>query len=356
MLGNRKWKEETSRRLDEIAERVARLEQLHQEVSRAQSSSHQSLSEQLENQVQRVGDLDRRSKELAEEFQLLSAELEKLVGERTFEIFHRDQHRLLRAALGRLLNREKPSSNPAFLELVDQAGGGEIRDRWWNEVLANTLVEAASVPGAGQVFERQAYLEKYLAELARRHRARYGVGSLEQDDALFLYWLVRRTKPQRIVQCGALNGRASAFLTLALAHNGSEGTLTIIDEPTVFNSQDPAWTTEGKIYGAFLPEGKTPSWMVPDQYLDRVKIVNGPPLSLLAKVIDEMEGVDFFYYACDHDHGNMMAAFAAVRNKLSKGAIVVAVDVGWNASLWDFADSNDVPSYTFRGAIGVAFF
>jgi hypothetical protein len=355
MLGNKRW-EETSRKLDGIAERIAKLDQLYQELVKVQSSSLQTLSELLDNQSQRVGDLDSQSKALAREFQRLSAELEPIVGERTFEIFNRDQHRLLRTVLDRLLNRERPSSNPAFLELLKQAGGGEISDSWWNKVLAHMLVEAASVPGAGEVFERQAHLKNYLSQLALRHRARYGVGSLEQDDALFLYWLVRQAKPRRIVQCGALNGGASAFLMLALAHNSPDATITIIDEPTVFNSQDPAWTTEGKIYGAFLPEGKTPAWMVPDQYLDRVKLVNGPPHSLLPKVIDEMASVDFFYYACDHDHKNMMGAFEAVRTKLSKGAVVVAVDMGWNASLWDFADSNDVPSYTFRGSIGVGFF
>jgi hypothetical protein len=30
--------------------------------------------------------------------------------------------------------------------------------------------------------------------------------------------------------------------------------------------------------------------------------------------------------------------------------------VSWNASVWDFADQYGVPSYNFKGAVGVAFF
>ncbi len=47
------------------------------------------------------------------------------------------------------------------------------------------------MPGAAQVFERQAYIENYLSGLARKFRARYAAGWVDLDDALFLYWLVR---------------------------------------------------------------------------------------------------------------------------------------------------------------------
>jgi hypothetical protein len=51
-----------------------------------------------------------------------------------------------------------------------------------------------------------------------------------------------------------------------------------------------------------------------------------------------------------------MSAFEEAKRKLRQGGLVVAADVGWNASLWDFANRHGVPSYTFKGAVGVAFF
>jgi hypothetical protein len=41
---------------------------------------------------------------------------------------------------------------------------------------------------------------------------------------------------------------------------------------------------------------------------------------------------------------------------LRQGGLVVAVDVAWNASLWDFTERHGVPSYTFKGSVGVGFF
>jgi len=49
-------------------------------------------------------------------------------------------------------------------------------------------------------------------------------------------------------------------------------------------------------------------------------------------------------------------AYGAEVHKLRQDGLVVAVDVAWNASLWDFAAKHGVPSYTFKGAVGVGFF
>jgi len=181
-------------------------------------------------------------------------------------------------------------------------------------------------------------------------------GWVDADDALFLYWLVRQTKPRRIVQCGAFNGRSSAYMMLALAKNGPEGTLNIIDNPPVFDPGNPEWTTAGKIYNAVVPAGRTSAWMVPDQYRNRLKVWNGDAKRLLPTVIEALEQVDLFYYAADHTYQEMMSAFKEAKRKLGQGGVIVAVDVGWNASLWDLAERFGAPSYTFKGTVGVGFF
>jgi hypothetical protein len=143
---------------------------------------------------------------------------------------------------------------------------------------------------------------------------------------------------------------------LALAKNGPEGTLTIIDRPPIFDPEEPEWTVEGKIYGVVVPEGKTSAWMVPDSYRDRMQVFNGETSAILPKVVDDLDVIDLFYYASDHAYQNMMSAYGEAKRKLRQGGVVVAVDVGWNASLWDFADRHGAPSYTFKGVVGVGFF
>lgn len=309
------------------------------------------LSEKIEKQSE---SLHRRLEEVRAEV-LNDAKAGSLLGERTYDLFHSDSE-LTRSFSGKVFNRDKPCTNPAFVELMKHATNDQIGDVVWHGILAEVLVEAAAVPGAAQVFERHAYIKDYLAQLARTFRAKYGAGWVDMNDALFLYWLVRQTRPRRILQCGAFNGLSSAFMMLALAKNGPDGRLSIIDQPNVFDSQDPQWRIEGKAYGAVVPEGKCSAWMVPDQYGDRCNLSTGDVGSLLPKAIDSVDGIDFFYYAADHTYRGMMWAFESAKRKLHPGGVVVAVDVAWNASLWDFAQRHDAPSYTFKGAIGVGFF
>jgi predicted O-methyltransferase YrrM len=280
-----------------------------------------------------------------------------MIDDRTFNTNHPDYDaKLVRNYPGKIFNRNGVCTSPVFGELLKQARGDDVADGTWNKILADTLIEAASVPGAAQVFERRNYIENYMAELGRKYHALYVAGWVNLDDALFLYRLVRQTKPRKIVQCGACNGLSSSFMMLALAKNGPEGTLSIIDLPFVFDPKNPEWTREGKAHGVCIPEGKTTAWMVPDIYRDRLEVWNGDAKDLLPKMVDKVDSIDFFFHDSDHTYRHMMFEFAEAKRKLTPGGLIVADDISWNSSLWDFADSYSAPSYNFKGTVGAAFF
>jgi predicted O-methyltransferase YrrM len=280
-----------------------------------------------------------------------------LIAERTYNTSHPDYDaRVVRNFPGHLFNHDKSCENTAFRVLGSLAQGEEVPDQVWPAVLAEALVEAASVPFAAQVFERRSFVEQYLTELGRKYHAHYVPGWVNLNDALFLYWLVRQVKPRRIVQTGVCNGLSAAFMMLGLVKNGPEGTLHVIDLPPVFDPRDAAWTVEGKVYGVVIPEGKASGWLVPDTYRDRFEVWNGDAKELLPKMVERVDSIDFFYHDSDHTYDHMMFEFHQAKRKLNKGGLVVGDDVSWNASLWDFADEFGVPSYNFKGAVGVAFF
>jgi predicted O-methyltransferase YrrM len=280
-----------------------------------------------------------------------------LRAERTYNTSHTDYDaRVVRNFPGHIFNHDRLCENAAFQALSRSAQGDEVADRVWDAILAEALVEAASVAHAQQVFERRSFVEHYMAELGHKYRAHYVPGWVNLDDALFLYWLVRRVKPRTIVQTGVCNGLSAAFMMLGLVKNGPEGSLHVIDLPPVFNPDDPAWIVEGKVYGVVIPEGKSSGWLVPDAYRDRFEVWNGDAKDLLPKMVDKVESIDFFYHDSDHTYNHMMFEFHQAKRKLSKGGLVVGDDVSWNASVWDFADEFGVPSYNFKGAVGVAFF
>lgn len=113
---------------------------------------------------------------------------------------------LVRNFPGRILNADKPSSNVVYAKIKELAlpGSTEVPDRTWNGVLARALEEARTVPHSEQVFERRDFIEKFLRGITEKYQAHYAAGSVNLDDALFLYWLVRhlnpRTRADRCVQ------------------------------------------------------------------------------------------------------------------------------------------------------------
>jgi predicted O-methyltransferase YrrM len=280
-----------------------------------------------------------------------------LVDEKTYNTAHPEYDaRVVKNFPGEIFNFDVPCDNAAYITLKRLARGSKVDSTAWDDILAAMRTEAMSVPNAHQIFERRDFIENYLRKLEHRYHAHYVPGWVNLDDALFLYWLVRETKPRSIVQCGVCNGLSSAFMMLALVKNGGEGTLKAIDLPEIFDPSDPNWQKKDSVYGFVIPEGCTSGSLVPNAYRDRFEVCTGDSKELLPSLVDRVDSIDFFYHDSKHTYNHMAFEFREARRKLNAGGLVVADDISWNASLWDFADAAGVPSYNFRGAVGVAFF
>ena len=290
-----------------------------------------------------------------------------LIDEKTYNTSHPDYDaNAVRNFPGKILGVDRPCKNAFYKEIQALTkgkllglGGGKdtVSDSAWDSILAEALAEAKTVPGAEQVFERKAYIENYMREMSAKYQAHYVAGWVNIEDALFLYWMVRKLKPKTIVQTGVCNGLSSAFMMLALAKNGNEGTLHVIDLAAVFDPKDPAWTVKNMVYGVVIPEGKTSGWIVPDIYQGkRFFVQNGDAKVLLPKLMDSLDSIDMFYHDSDHTYNHMMFEFAEAKKKLNPGGLIVGDDISWNASVWDFADQYNVPSFNYKGTVGVAFF
>jgi predicted O-methyltransferase YrrM len=279
-----------------------------------------------------------------------------MIAEKTYDTSHPDYDvNVVRNFPEKILGDQFSSRNLVFADLKKMAEGDKVTDEAWAPALQSALAEAKMVPHADLVLHRREVIQQYIADLERRYGSRYIAGWVNLDDALFLYWLVRSLKPKTIVQCGVCNGLSSAFMMLALAKNGSDGQLYAIDMPPIFDSKDPAWTISGKVYGMVVPEGKSSGWMVPEAYHRRFHVQNGDAKVLLPKLVERLPAIDMFYHDSDHTYNHMMFEFRQAKRKLVPGGLIVADDISWNASLWDFADEYDAPAYNFKGAVGAVF-
>jgi predicted O-methyltransferase YrrM len=280
-----------------------------------------------------------------------------MFAERTYNTSHPDyEPELVHNVPGRIFNAGLPCNNLLFREIKKLAIGGRVPNFALRRVLERAMEEASTVPGFAQVMERVAYIEKDMAELGRRYQAHYIPGWVNLVDAQFLYWAVRQAKPEIIVQTGVSNGLSSAFMMLALAKNGPHGKLHVIDIPAIFDPTDRAWTQKGTVYGVVIPQGKSSGWIVPDIYRDRFDVQIGDAKALLPKLVDQVDRIDMFFHDSDHTYNHMTFEFNEAMRKLAPGGVILADDIAWNASLWDFADARDVPTYNYRGTIGAAFF
>jgi predicted O-methyltransferase YrrM len=279
-----------------------------------------------------------------------------LIADKTYNTSHVDyEPELARNYPNRMSNPDLPCTNPIFIELKKRANGDVVPESTWHEVRAEVMEEARTVAGFEQIMERKASIEQYLAEQSRRYGAHYVAGWVNLVDAQFLYWAVRRARPKVIVQTGVCNGLSSAFIMLALAKNGPDGQLYVIDLPRVLNPRDPAWTVRGKVYGEVICEGKSSGWIVPEIYHDRFHVDAGDAKVLLPPLVDRLENIDMFFHDSDHSYAHMMFEFEEVVRKLVPDATVLADDIGWNTSLWDFADKYKLPGYNYLGTVGLAF-
>jgi len=275
---------------------------------------------------------------------------------RTYNTSHPDYDATrVRNHPGKVFNLDAPSSNSVYAQIKGMCREGTVADTDWDQILDEALADARTVPHADRVFERRSCIEICLADLGRTYGAHYVGGWVNLSDALFLYWLVRQSRPMVIVQTGVCNGLSSAFMVLALVKNGDGGRLRAIDLPQVFDGNDAAWTIPGKVYGTTIPAGKRSGWMVPDAYRNRFDVQVGDAKALLPGLVEGLPAIDMFFHDSDHSYNHMMFEFNEIKRRTRAGSLVVADDISWNSSLWDFADAEGVPSYNFKGAVGVAF-
>jgi len=264
---------------------------------------------------------------------------------------------LVRNFPGKIFNLKKSNENTLFGEFRKLMQKDEIPAASWDFILEKTLEEVRSIPHANQVFERKAYVESYLKELEANYGAYYLPGWVNLEDALFLYWIVRKLNPKTIVQTGVCNGLSSAFMVLALVKNGSEQSmLHVVDMPPVFDSSDPSWKVKGEVHGVVIPEGKTSGWLVPDAYQRHFSVLNGDAKVLLPSLLEKVGPIDMFYHDSDHSYDHMFFEFTESKKYLNKQGVIVSDDISWNASLWDFADQYNATAYNYRGSMGIAFF
>lgn len=175
----------------------------------------------------------------------------------------------------------------------------------------------------------------------------FSVGHSGDYDVMMLYTLTRMENPQTIVETGVASGRSSSAILRALSANGT-GHLYSIDLPQHYTDEGPAlYTTDegNKELTGFVPEGKQPGWLVPEELRSRWTLILGDSKKELPALLARLKKIDIFYHDAEHTHEAMEREFKSAWPVLRERGLLISDDVDWNTAWKEYRAKRD-PSYS----------
>lgn len=221
-------------------------------------------------------------------------------------------------------------------------------------LLSRDVIKALKV--ARDIFDKGS--EEYIRNFRRAplFKKKFSYGNSGDFDVLMLYTAVRVLQPEVVVETGVASGRSSSAILQGLSENG-KGTLYSIDVPKEYDTEHPETyvTKEGnRELKGFVPKGKQPGWLIPDELRSRWKLILGDSNEELPKLLSKLDRVDMFYHDGDHSFETMSFEFKNAWQKIPKGGIVFSDDIDWNAAWKEFITRERPPRYDTYRHFGIA--
>ena len=156
----------------------------------------------------------------------------------------------------------------------------------------------------------------------------HGIWGLQGTHGI-LFLVVRKFKPNLIVETGIASGYSSTVILTAMRKNGS-GRLISID---IQNKLDICGKT------------KEAGWLVPEELKENWTKTIG---SSKEKLLEINEPIDIFYHDSEHSEENMTREFNWAKMHLKKGGILISDDIDWSNAWKRFLKANK----SFKKIIG----
>ncbi|MEM3860661.1 MAG: class I SAM-dependent methyltransferase [Candidatus Micrarchaeaceae archaeon] len=163
-----------------------------------------------------------------------------------------------------------------------------------------------------------------------------------------LYYIVKKYKPEIVVETGVYRGISSAFILQALDENGA-GELYSIDLPLAKYA-----TEDGSIAFSPLGNGEQTGFAIPDRLKRKWHLILGDSRVELPKLLDRLGQIDLFYHDSQHTYEFMMWEYRTVFPHLKSGSLITSDDISWNSAFKDFCKINNLEPIIVNGKFGFA--
>lgn len=216
------------------------------------------------------------------------------------------------------LYREVTLADEQFLSSLTSVPAHKIRsfldEPIHDQSFAATLQAAESLFRAANVMSADLYAKKVLLQ----------------------YAAIRAFAPDIVVEAGVASGVSSSYLLLAL-HKNSRGKLYSIELGDE----------------RYLPPGKPPGWVVPEQLKTRWDLRIGDSRELLPRLLAELSAVDIFIHDSLHTYEHMLWEYRAAYPFIKPSGLLISDDAAWNTAFPEFC--TEVRATRFRILRGVGF-
>jgi hypothetical protein len=167
----------------------------------------------------------------------------------------------------------------------------------------------------------------------------YVFGGIKETEAIQLYCIIRKVRPEILVETGVCNGTSTAVILSALKKNG-QGKLYSIDFPEVAGlayDKQPFWTGKG---GAAIPGNTTPGWIIPPELKTGWELIIGKSDESLEPLLEKLHWIDFFLHDSEHSYPCMIYEFNLAFQFLKKDGFLFSHDIHINKAFFDFVEKN----------------
>lgn len=175
-----------------------------------------------------------------------------------------------------------------------------------------------------------------------------------RNECAKLYALIRKHRPETLVETGVHSGVSTTSILLGLDANGT-GTLHSLDpggeiwtsdgetdipetEASFYERGRPSCTEEDS---HVLPEGKDAGWIVPADLEDRWELSTGRSRRALPSVLEDAGEVDVFVHDSEHSTTGMLFEFELAWEHLAPGGVLLSQHVDQNDAFETFTAERD---------------
>lgn len=170
--------------------------------------------------------------------------------------------------------------------------------------------------------------------------------------SLFLYSIVRITKPDVVIETGVGPGGSSAIILNALNKN-KKGHLYSIDLP---GYDSVIYPKIGRHFNIHVPPGYEVGWLVPLWLRNRWTLILGDSKEKLPELLNNISSVDIFLHDSLHTDEHITFELTTVLPKMSEKGLLLADDVNdyWSLAFINFCIDHSFPYTVIGKRLGIA--